>query len=80
MLWIKTQSGRNTWDGTKVRTVTAGTPLPQLHNPSAREISQWQNIHIPKSTNVANTILDVKDDGRGSQWIATDHQGVYIYN
>ena len=21
MLWIKTQSGRNTWDGTKVRTV-----------------------------------------------------------
>lgn len=29
---------------------------------------------------VSNTILDVKDDGRGSLWIATDHAGVFIYN
>ena len=37
-------------------------------------------INIPSDGASFNVVLDVKDDGNGNLWIATDHQGVYIYN
>lgn len=80
-LWIETQAGWNIWDGNKVRNVEAGMSVPPKARPSDKDIHKWSKIALPKSTSVVdNTILDVKDDGKGNIWIATDHQGVYIYN
>ena len=47
-------------------------------------ICKWNGqqsvINMPSDGTSFNVVLDVKDDGNGNLWIATDHQGVYIYN
>ena len=39
-------------------------------------------VDLPQSTGDSenNAIRDMMDDGRGNIWIATDHQGVFVYN
>ena len=45
------------------------------------ERGQWRTILLPKAgSNVTNSVRGLQDDGTGNIWIATDHQGLYIYN
>ena len=45
------------------------------------ERGQWQSLTLPKSTaHISNSIRGIQDDGNNHIWIATDHQGLYIYN
>ena len=45
------------------------------------ERGQWRKISLPKAgSNVTNSVRGLQDDGTGNIWIATDHQGLYIYN
>ena len=95
-LWIETQDGWNCWDGHQVTVVDAKMERPPMAFKSPNQLSWkyitaknqlvcknngLQNIiTIPTDATSFNTVLDVKDDGKGNLWIATDHQGVYIYN
>lgn len=82
LLWIETQTGWDIYDGKQVKAVEGGTPLPGNARPSAKAIRRGVRLPLPSvsSSCVANAILDVKDDGKGNLWVATDHQGVYIYD
>ena len=61
-------------------------PQPTWKYVSAKNqlVCEWKGqksiINIPSDGTSFNVVLDVKDDGNGNLWIATDHQGVYIYN
>ena len=45
------------------------------------ERGQWRTLTLPKTvSNVTNSVRGLQDDGTGNIWIATDHQGLYIYN
>lgn len=88
-LWIETQGGWNIWDGQTVGVAKdcntpAKTPaLRWTYSAADRRVAfKGLTITLPKdkSTTAANTVLDVKDDGRGHLWLATDHEGAYIYN
>lgn len=80
VLWIETLTGWNIWDGEEVGTVEPGALVPADARPSAECARQLGDIGLPKVSAAANTILDVKDDGRGNLWIATDHEGAYVLN
>lgn len=80
ILWIETQTGWNTWDGNAVKTVGKDIITPTEARTSTQNIQRWKNLTLPNKSSVANTVLDIKDDGCGNLWIATDHEGVFIYN
>lgn len=80
ILWIETQTGWNTWDGNAVKTVGKDIITPTEARTSTQNIQRWKNLTLPNKSSVANTVLDIKDDGCGNLWIATDHGGVFIYN
>lgn len=95
-LWIDTQDGWNCWDRhqvTKANDDKERHPLASMQQSvlswkyisTKNQLLCKQNgrqnvITIPSDGSSFNTVLDVKDDGNGNVWIATDHQGVYIYN
>lgn len=89
ILWVETQTGWNSWDGKDVKVVGENAAKPADARPSTANIRRWSNIILPATSHskqqesaaeAANTILDVKDDGHGHLWIATDHEGVFIYD
>lgn len=43
---------------------------------------KWSAINIESGNNrnETNFVRDIRDDGNGNVWIATDHKGVFIYN
>lgn len=75
-LLIETRSGFDVWDGTTV----THTPEPQTDiRRTADNLRLTDGLTLPK-TQAVNTIMDAQDDGSGHIWIATDHQGAYVYN
>lgn len=76
-LLIETSGGRDVWDGTAVAHVE-DAPGNDIR-PKGDGLHLLEGIELPK-TQVVNTVMDVQTDGNGDIWIATDHQGVYIYS
>lgn len=77
-LLIETLAGWNEWDGKEVKALAQDAP-PASIAPSKEGLRSLSGLQLPKKS-TTNTILDTKDDGKGNLWIATDHEGVYIYN
>lgn len=70
--WYKILIDRNVlWIGNGSTTTLGGINLVS---------NEWTPITLPNNLSKSNTLHDLTADEDGNLWIATDHEGIFVYN